>query len=101
LGGGSLANVAVGKAVAEGKRLPPSLFSRGGNMLQVLSIIGQTILILIGMGLVFSLILFNLAGVRALRKLGQELRDSNLPESDLIIPKPFDQNTTGNASRSA
>jgi hypothetical protein len=31
-------------------------------MLQVLSIIGQTILILIGMGLVFSLILFNLAG---------------------------------------
>lgn len=60
-------------------------------MLQVLSIIGQTILILIGMGLVFSLILFNLAGVRALRKLGQELRDSNLPESDLIIPKPFDR----------
>lgn len=44
-------------------------------MLQVLSIIGQTILILIGMGLVFSLILFNIAGVRALRKLGEELRD--------------------------
>ena len=60
-------------------------------MLQVISIIGQTILILIGMGLVFSLILFNIAGVRALRKLGEELRDSNLPETDSYIPKPFDR----------
>ena len=91
VGRGSLANVAVGKAVAEGKRLPPSLFSRGrehaSGALDNRPDHPDTHRH--GAGLLVDPV--QPGGVRALRKLGRELRDSNLPESDLIIPKPFDR----------
>jgi hypothetical protein len=79
-----------GDGVAEEKRLPRPL-PIGGGMLQALSIIGQTILILLGLGLVVVLVLFNLAGVRAIRRLVRDLREPNLPYTDAYVPPPFDR----------
>jgi hypothetical protein len=60
-------------------------------MEQAIGVIGQAVLVLVGLALVVALIIFNLAGVRAIRRLVSELRKPNLPYTDAHVPPPFDR----------
>jgi hypothetical protein len=70
---------------------PPSL--SGGAMDQVIGVIGQAILILVGLALLVVLVFFVLLVVRAILKLARELQPSRavLPPTDAYIPQGFDE----------
>jgi hypothetical protein len=65
----------------------------GGAMDQVIGVIGQAILILVGLALLVVLVFFVLLVVRAILKLARELQPSRavLPPTDAYIPQGFDQ----------
>jgi hypothetical protein len=58
---------------------------------QTISIIGQTVLVLVGLALVVMLIIFILAGLRAIKRLVRDLREPLTPYTDAYIPEPFDR----------
>jgi Na+-transporting methylmalonyl-CoA/oxaloacetate decarboxylase gamma subunit len=58
---------------------------------EAISIIGQAVLVVMGLVLLAFLLLLLLALIRAMRRLMREIRTPLLPESDLYIPEPFDQ----------
>lgn len=57
---------------------------------EVIGIIGQAVLILIGLALVFFLVFAILLMTKAIRRLSRELRQPVMPDSDFIYPRPFD-----------
>ena len=65
----------------------------GGVMDQVIGVIGQAVLILVGLALLVVLVLFVLLVLRAILRLVRELRPSRtvLPPTDAHIPQGFDQ----------
>jgi hypothetical protein len=61
---------------------------------QIIGVIGQAVLILVGLALLVVLVFFVLLVVRAILKLVRELRPSRgavLPPTDAYIPQGFDQ----------
>jgi hypothetical protein len=60
---------------------------------QVIGVIGQAVLILVGLALLVMLVFFVLQVVRAILRLVRELRPSRavLPPTDAYIPQGFDQ----------
>jgi hypothetical protein len=87
---GEVSQVAAGTEVAEGKRLPPSLFQNGGVVDQAIGILGQAILVLVGLACVAMLVFLTLLMIRASRRIVRELRQPIMPESDFVYPRPFD-----------
>jgi hypothetical protein len=57
---------------------------------QAIGIIGQAVLILVGLALVFFLVFAILLMTKGIRRLSRELRQPIMPESDLVYPRPFD-----------
>ena len=57
---------------------------------QAIGILGQAILVLVGLALVFFLVFTILLMIRASRQIVRELRQPTMPESDLVYPRPFD-----------
>jgi Na+-transporting methylmalonyl-CoA/oxaloacetate decarboxylase gamma subunit len=58
---------------------------------EVIGIIGQAVLILIGLALVFFLVFAILLMTKAIRRLSRELRQPDLPPTDAYIPPSFDR----------
>ena len=58
---------------------------------EAIGILGQTILILVGLAVVFSLVFAILLMTKAIRRLSRELREPTMPSSDFIYPEPFDR----------
>jgi hypothetical protein len=58
---------------------------------QAIGILGQTILVLVGLALVFFLVFAILLMTKGIRRLSHELRQPVMPESDFIYPRPFDR----------
>jgi hypothetical protein len=88
---GEVSQVAVGTEVAEGKRLPPSLIQKGSGVDQAIGILGQAILVLVGLACVVLLVFLILLTVRGIRRLVRELRTPIMPETDFYIPPSFDR----------
>jgi hypothetical protein len=57
---------------------------------QAIGILGQAVLILVGLALVFFLVFAILLMTKAIRRLSRELRQPVMPESDFIYPRSFD-----------
>jgi hypothetical protein len=79
-----------GTGVTRGS-VAPVLFFKGRVMDQVIGIIGQAVLVVMGLVLLAFLLLLLFAIIRGIKRLLHDLRQPLLPESDLIIPEPFDQ----------
>jgi hypothetical protein len=58
--------------------------------MQAIGIVGQAVLILVGLALVFFLVFASLLMIRASRRIVRELRQPIMPDSDMIYPRPFD-----------
>jgi hypothetical protein len=58
---------------------------------QAVGIIGQAILVVVGLVLLAFLLLVLLAIIRAIRRLLRDIRTPLLPESDFYVPEPFDR----------
>jgi hypothetical protein len=60
---------------------------------QVIGVMGQAVLILVGLALLVMLVFFVLQVVRAILRLVRELRPSRavLPPTDAYIPQGFDR----------
>jgi hypothetical protein len=57
---------------------------------EAIGILGQAILILVGLAVVFFLVFAILLMTKAVRRLSRELREPTMPQSDFIYPEPFD-----------
>ena len=57
---------------------------------QAIGILGQAVLILVGLALVFFLVFAILLRIKGIRRLTRELRQPIMPDSDFIYPQPFD-----------
>jgi Na+-transporting methylmalonyl-CoA/oxaloacetate decarboxylase gamma subunit len=57
---------------------------------QAIGILGQTILVLVGLACVVLLVLLILLTIRGIRRLIRELTTSIMPETDAHIPPSFD-----------
>ena len=57
---------------------------------QAIGILGQAILILVGLTVVFFLVFAILLMTKAIRRLSRELREPTMPQYDFIYPEPFD-----------
>jgi hypothetical protein len=57
---------------------------------EAIGILGQAILILVGLAVVFFLVFAILLMTKAIRRLSRELREPTMPQSDFIYPEPFD-----------
>jgi hypothetical protein len=57
---------------------------------QAIGILGQAVLILVGLALVFFLVFAILLMIKGIRQLTRELRQPIMPDNDLIYPRPFD-----------
>ena len=57
---------------------------------EAIGILGQAILILVGLTVVFFLVFAILLMTKAVRRLSRELREPTMPQSDFIYPEPFD-----------
>jgi hypothetical protein len=55
-----------------------------GIMDQAIGIVGQAVLILVGLALVFFLVFAILLMIKGIRRLTRELRQPIMPDSDLI-----------------
>lgn len=58
---------------------------------QAISVIGQAVLVLVGLVLLVMLVFVLLLVVRAIRRLVHELRQPLLPDTDSYIPHSFDR----------
>jgi hypothetical protein len=58
---------------------------------QAIGIIGQAVLVVMGLVLLAFLLLLFLALVRAIKRLLHDLRQPLMPYTDAYIPEPFDQ----------
>jgi hypothetical protein len=58
---------------------------------QAIGIIGQAVLVVMGLVLLAFLLLILFALIRAMRRVLRDIRGPLLPESDFLIPEPFDQ----------
>jgi hypothetical protein len=58
-----------------------------GVMDQAIGILGQAVLILVGLALVFFLVFAILLMIKGIRRLTRELRQPIMPDSDLIYPE--------------
>jgi hypothetical protein len=58
---------------------------------QAIGILGQAVLILVGLALVFFLVFAILLMIKGVRRLTRKLRQPIMPDSDLIYPRPFDK----------
>jgi hypothetical protein len=58
---------------------------------QAIGIIGQAVLVVMGLVLLAFLLLLLFAIIRGIKRLLHDLRQPLLPETDLYIPEPFDQ----------
>jgi hypothetical protein len=57
---------------------------------QAIGVLGQAVLILVGLALVFFLVFAILLMTKGIRRLTRELRQPIMPDSDFIYPQPFD-----------
>lgn len=57
---------------------------------QAIGILGQAVLVLVGLALVFFLVFAILVMIKGIRRLSRELRQPVMPETDAYIPPPFD-----------
>lgn len=57
---------------------------------QAIGILGQAILVLVGLACVAMLVFLILLMIRASRRIVRELRQPIMPESDFVYPRPFD-----------
>lgn len=57
---------------------------------QAIGILGQAVLILVGLALVFFLVFAILLMIKGIRQLTRELHQPIMPDNDLIYPRPFD-----------
>jgi hypothetical protein len=57
---------------------------------QAIGILGQAVLVLVGLALVFFLVFAILLMIKGIRRLSRELRQPIMPESDFIYPRSFD-----------
>jgi hypothetical protein len=57
---------------------------------QAIGILGQAILVLVGLACVVLLVFLILLMLRGIRRLVVELRTPTMPESDFIYPRRFD-----------
>jgi hypothetical protein len=57
---------------------------------QAIGILGQAVLILVGLALVFFLVFAILLMIKGIRRLTREIRQPIMPDSDFIYPQPFD-----------
>jgi hypothetical protein len=58
---------------------------------QAIGIIGQAVLVVMGLVLLAFLLLLLLAVIRAIKRLLHDLRQPLMPYTDAYIPEPFDQ----------
>jgi uncharacterized YccA/Bax inhibitor family protein len=58
---------------------------------QAIGIIGQAVLILVGLAVMAALVVFIFACIRATKRLMHDLRAPNLPYTDAHVPPPFDR----------
>ena len=58
---------------------------------QAIGILGQAVLILVGLALVFFLVFAILPMTKGIRRLSRELRQPVMPETDAYIPPSFDR----------
>jgi hypothetical protein len=58
---------------------------------QAIGIIGQAVLLVMGLVLLAFLLLVFLALVRAIKRLLRDIREPLLPYTDAYVPEPFDQ----------
>jgi hypothetical protein len=58
---------------------------------QAIGIIGQAVLVVMGLVLLAFLLLLLFAIIRAIKRLLRDLRQPLLPPTDAYIPEPFDQ----------
>jgi hypothetical protein len=58
---------------------------------QAIGMIGQAVLVVMGLVLFAFLLLVLFALIRAMRRVLRDIRQPLLPESDFLIPEPFDQ----------
>jgi hypothetical protein len=65
---------------------------KGESVDQVIGILGQAILVLVGLACVVLLVFLILLTIRAIRRLVRELRTPIMPETDSYIPPSFDKN---------
>jgi hypothetical protein len=59
---------------------------RRGVMDQAIGILGQAVLILVGLALVFFLVFAILLMIKGIRRLTREIRQPIMPDSDFIYP---------------
>jgi hypothetical protein len=72
--------------------LPPSLFLQKGSAVdQAIGILGQAILVVVGLACVVMLVFLILLTIRGIRRLLRELRTPIMPETDAYIPPSFDR----------
>lgn len=57
---------------------------------QAIGILGQAILVLVGLACVAMLVFLILLMIRASRRIVRELRQPIMPKSDFVYPRPFD-----------
>jgi hypothetical protein len=58
---------------------------------QAIGIIGQAVLVVMGLVLLAFLLLILLAIIRAIRRMLRDIRQPLLPYTDSYVPEPFDQ----------
>ena len=58
---------------------------------QAIGILGQAILVLVGLACVVMLVFLILLTIRGIRRLVRELRTPIMPETDAYISPPFDR----------
>jgi Na+-transporting methylmalonyl-CoA/oxaloacetate decarboxylase gamma subunit len=58
---------------------------------QAIGILGQAILVLVGLACVVMLVFLILLTIRGIRRLVRELRTPIMPETDSYIPPSFDR----------
>jgi Na+-transporting methylmalonyl-CoA/oxaloacetate decarboxylase gamma subunit len=64
---------------------------KGESVDQVIGILGQAILVLVGLACVVLLVFLILLTIRGIRRLVRELRTPIMPETDSYIPPSFDR----------
>ena len=58
---------------------------------QAIGVIGQAVLVLVGLACLVALVFFILLTIRAIRRLVRELREPLLPPTDSFVPPSFDR----------
>jgi Na+-transporting methylmalonyl-CoA/oxaloacetate decarboxylase gamma subunit len=57
---------------------------------QAIGILGQAILVLVGLACVAIVVFLIMLTIRGIRRLIRELKTPIMPESDFVYPRPFD-----------